>query len=115
MSTIRYGRDDEGHGLLVFVDSQELAADVEIEDVLLAGQAERGVFDRGDHEGGLGPLSVDRFGRYTGCRGDFRQGGACVPVGGEQLSRGCEYPRPRRLCLLLTQFGSIRPRFALRY
>jgi len=107
---IRYGCDQEVHRFLVLSDGQESSADVEIEDVLLAGDAECGVLDRGDEEGSLGPLSLDGFGGYTGCRSDFRQRGTCVPRIGEQLRRGIEDPQPRRLRLLLTQLGSIRPR-----
>ncbi len=76
---IRYGCDQEVHRFLVLSDGQESSADVEIEDVLLAGDAECGVLDGGDEEGSLGPLSLDGFGGYTGCRSDFRQRGTCVP------------------------------------
>ena len=92
----RYGCDEEVHRFLVrSVDGQESSADVEIEDVLLAGDAECGVLDRGDEEGSLGPLSLDGFGGYTGRRRDFRQRGTCVPRVGEQLRRGSEDPRNR--------------------
>ena len=98
----RMQRSESIRCLRAVVDGQHSAADVQIEDVLLPAHAERGVFDGGDQESSLGPLALDGFGGDTGCRRDFRQGGACVPLGGEQLRRGCDDPRPRLLRLLLT-------------
>ncbi len=95
--------------LLAVITGQQLAAAIEIEDAFLATHTHTGVLGGGDQQGGLRPLCLNGLGRYTGRRGDFREGRARVTVGGKQLRRGGNDPRPRRLRLLPTKLGPIHP------
>ena len=73
-------------------NGDQLAADIQIEDVLLATHAHADELGSGDQESRLGALALDRFSGNTRRRSDFRQRGTRVTIGSEQLGRGGDHP-----------------------
>ena len=86
------GSRREVHRLVAVVQSQQRAGEIQIENVFLAGPADREVLDGGDQQRGFGALALNRLGRDAGRLGDLRQRGAGVAIRGEQLCGGLEYP-----------------------
>jgi hypothetical protein len=85
------------------VNGDELAANIQIEEVFFVTYAHAGELGGGDQESRLWALTMDRFSGNTGRRSDFRECGTCVTVGSEQLGRRGDHPCPGLLRLLLAQ------------
>ena len=100
---IRYGCDQKSTASLVLSDGQESSADVEIEDVLLAGARRMPAYSIAAIEGGaLGPCPWTVSADTPAAAAIFASVVRAYRIG-EQLRRGIEDPQPRRLRLLLTQ------------
>ena len=82
----------------------------EVEHVVVAGDAEGGVFDSGDHQRSLRPMRLHGLGRDAGDGGDLGQRGAGIAELGEQSRCRGDDAQPGLVGLTLAQLGPVRPR-----
>ena len=76
--------DEVVEGLDRILDCDKTLADLEVQNVLFAGDADRGELDRGDQQRRLRPLPLNGFGGHACGFGDLVQRRAGVAVFGEQ-------------------------------